>query len=298
MTAGRVGPHAAPTSNTKEAARKGAIRLERGAVRMVRLLPLPEGVGPGLLSCVTAAKPVLIASDAHLGGSTGDQERAFLAWLEHAACEASQIVLNGDVFDFWFEYRTGTTGGHEAVLAVLRRIVEAGVPVTLMGGNHDWWGGAFLRDQVGVEFLQEPVVRDLAGRRTLIAHGDGLGRGDLGYRVLKGVLRSRLVHSAFGALPPRVGDRLARGVSRTGHKWDVYTEGHLARSAALETWALERLRVQPELDLVLLGHTHVPLLRQAAPGRWYANSGDWVKHRSYLTLAAGRDPVLTEWSRS
>jgi UDP-2,3-diacylglucosamine pyrophosphatase LpxH len=76
----------------------------------------------------------------------------------------------------------------------------------------------------------------------------------------------------------------------------VYTEGHLARSAALEAWALERLQADPELDLVVLGHTHVPLLREAAPGRWYVNTGDWVKHRSYLTLAPGCAPALEEWS--
>ena len=96
-------------------------------------------------------------------------------------------------------------------------------------------------------------------------------------------------------LPPAVGDRMARGVSRTGHKWDVYTEGHLARSAALEAWAMDRLRTDPELELILLGHTHVPLLKRAGPSQWYANSGDWVVHRSYLHLAHGADPVLAHW---
>ena len=238
---------------------------------------------------------MLVASDAHLGAASPDQERAFLAWLDGAAAEASWIILDGDLFDFWFEYRTGTTRGYEAVLTQLRRIVSGGVPVTLMGGNHDWWGGRYLREQVGLEFLQEPVVRDVAGRRTLLAHGDGLGRGDLGYRVLKAALRSRGTRWAFGMLPPAVGDRLARAVSRTGHQWDVYTEGHLARSAALEAWAIERLRQDPELDLIVLGHTHVPLLREAEPGRWYVNTGDWVKHRSYLKLIPGHDPMLEHW---
>ncbi len=242
-----------------------------------------------------AAKPVLVASDAHLGAAPPAQERAFLGWLERAAGEASHIILNGDLFDFWFEYRTGTTTGHEPVLALLRSIVERGVPITLVGGNHDWWGGRHLREKVGVEFLQEPVVRDVAGRRTLLAHGDGLGRGDLGYRMMKTVLRGRATRWAFGMLPPTVGDGVARRVSRTGHKWDVHTRGHLARSAALEAWAMERLRTEPELELILLGHTHVPLVRQAGPRQWYANSGDWVLHRSYLRLFPDREPELVYW---
>jgi UDP-2,3-diacylglucosamine hydrolase len=241
---------------------------------------------------------VLVASDAHLGGAPPEQERAFLRWLERAGASASWIILNGDLFDFWFEYARGTTRGHDGVLAALRAIVDAGVPITLMGGNHDWWGGSYLRDEVGVEFLQEPVVREVAGRRTLLAHGDGLGRGDFGYRVLRTVLRGRATRWMFGRLPPAVGDRMAKSVSRTGHKWDVYTEGHLARSAALETWAMERLRSEPELELVLLGHTHVPLLERAGPTQWYVNSGDWVMHKSYVHLVPGCDPVLAHWNET
>lgn len=244
---------------------------------------------------MSAEKPVLVASDAHLGGAPPQQERAFLSWLERAADSASWIVLNGDLFDFWFEYRAGTTRGYGAVLTALRRIVDGGVPITLMGGNHDWWGGPYLREQVGVEFLQAPVVRDIAGRRTLLAHGDGLGRGDLGYRILQTLLRGRVTRWAFGSLPPAVGDRMAKGISRTGHKWDVYTAGHVARSNALEAWAMERLGAEQDLDMIVLGHTHMPLLKSAGPARWYANTGDWVVHRSYLRLARGSDPVLVEW---
>jgi UDP-2,3-diacylglucosamine hydrolase len=242
-----------------------------------------------------SALPVLVASDAHLGAAPPEQERAFLAWLERAGTCASWIVLNGDLFDFWFEYRTGTTRGHAKALGALKQIVEAGVPVTLVGGNHDWWGGSYLRDEIGVEFLQEPVIRDMGGRRVLLAHGDGLGRGDLRYRLLRSVLRGRASRWAFGSLPPRVGDRLAKSVSRTGHKWDVYTAGHLARSAALKTWAVDRLRSDAELELVVLGHTHVPMLERVGPTQWYANTGDWVVHRSYLQLTRGCDPVLVHW---
>jgi UDP-2,3-diacylglucosamine hydrolase len=244
---------------------------------------------------VSAAKPVLIASDAHLGGAPPQQERAFLQWLEHAADVASSLILNGDLFDFWFEYRTGTTRGHDVVLGLLRRIVEAGVPVTLVGGNHDWWGGSYLREEIGLELLLEPDVRDIAGRRAFLAHGDGLGRGDLGYRLLKAVLRGRLTRRAFGALPPRLGDWVARGVSRTGRKWDEWGPHQENRSRTLAEWAEAHLLAHPELELVVLGHTHLPLLREVRAGQWYVNTGDWVRHRSYVVLERGRDPRLVEW---
>jgi UDP-2,3-diacylglucosamine hydrolase len=247
---------------------------------------------------VSASKPVLVASDAHLGGAPPKQEQAFLEWLEHAGSGASRIILNGDLFDFWFEYRTGTTRGHGALLDLLRRIVESGIPVTLVGGNHDWWGGPYLRDEIGVELVAEPDVRDIAGKRTFLAHGDGLGRGDMGYRLLKTVLRGRLTRSAFATLPPSLGDRIARGVSRTGRKWDEWGPHQEARSRALAEWAEARLLSDPELELVVLGHTHLPLLREVRAGQWYVNTGDWVTHRSYVVLEQGREPRLLEWDGS
>jgi len=237
-------------------------------------------------------RPVYLASDVHLGGVPAERERAFLSWLEATAEVASHVVLNGDLFDFWFEYRSGVPAGYDAVLSVLRALVDGGMPVTLMGGNHDWWGGRFLREEIGVEFLQEPVVRTYAGLRTFLAHGDGLGRGDLGYRALKLVLRSRPTRFAFGLLTPALGDRVAGRVSKTEHRWGAPTTGDRTRAASLEAWAVAKLESEPDLDLVVLGHTHVPRLREVTRGRWYANAGDWVYHGSYLVLREGEPPSL------
>ncbi len=241
------------------------------------------------------SKPVFIASDAHLGASPPGHRRAFLSWLEHAAATGSAIILNGDLFDFWFEYQRGVTEGHEEALAMLRDIVRSGVPVTLMGGNHDWWGGPYLRDVSGVEFLDHPVQRTIAGHRTFLAHGDGLGAGDHGYRLMSRVLRSRVTRFAFGLLPVAVGDRIAGGVSNTEDRWDQWGHRQKARSDALEAFAVERLEEDPELDLVLLGHTHLPILREVASDRWYVNSGDWVFHQSYVVLEEGEAPRLLDW---
>lgn len=240
-------------------------------------------------------RPVHLASDVHLGAIPPEREQAFLSWLASRADQASRVVINGDLFDFWFEYVRGVPRGYERVLRVLSELVAAGVPVTLMGGNHDWWGGRYLREEIGVEFLQEPVERDFAGFRTLLAHGDGLGEGDLGYRMLKLVLRGRLTRAAFALLGPNLGGRIAGGVSKTEHRWGEPTQDDRARSEALEAWAVAELERRPELDLVVLGHTHIPRIREVAPGRWYVNAGDWVHHASYLVLEEGSVPRLLTW---
>lgn len=242
-------------------------------------------------------KPVYLASDIHLGAIPPAMEAAFLAWLAHVPEAASRLVLNGDLFDFWFEYHGGVVPrGHEFALRALRAIVDAGVPVTLMGGNHDWWGGRYLREDIGVEFLQDPVVRVYAGKTTFLAHGDGLGRGDLGYRGLRLLLRGRLTRWAFARLGPDLGGLMARGLSHTDRRWGEPTRDDRARAAALAAWASAKLDACPDLDLVVLGHTHIPQLTEVAPGRWYLNAGDWVVHGSYAVLAEGVPPELLTWA--
>ena len=259
------------------------------------MLPLPDRGGSRLPSWVSKTKPVYLASDAHLGAAPPEHQRSFLEWLEHAGTVASEVIINGDLFDFWFEYRWGITRGHEDVLALLRSMTLSGLPVTLVGGNHDWWGGAYLRDEIGVTFLQDPVVRTIAGKTAFLAHGDGLGPGDRGYKVVKTVLRSPLTRTAFSVLPIDVGDRIAGGVSNTEHRWDQWGSAQQARSDALEGWALEKLASESQLELVLLGHTHLPMIREARHGKWYVNSGDWVYHQSYVVLDEGRPPELLDW---
>ncbi len=242
------------------------------------------------------ALPVYISGDVHLGAVSRERERAFLRWLEHAGRRAGEIVLTGDLFDFWFEYRTVIPRGHTRVLGALARLVDAGIPVTLAGGNHDWWGGSYFEEELGVKFLRGPAVLQLAGRRVFLAHGDGLGRGDRGYRALRFMLRSPAACWVFRWLHPDLGTRLARRVSKTEQRGS--TGGTNERAAALAEWGTRKLGSDPSLDLVVLGHTHEPTLAEVERGRWYVNAGDWVAHRTYLVLEEGAAPRLVEWELS
>lgn len=239
-------------------------------------------------------KPDYIASDIHLGAVPETTERAFLAFLEHVGAEARSLLLAGDLFDFWFEYGSVIPGTHFRVLAMLARLVEAGVPVTLAGGNHDAWGGRFLREEVGVDFRDEPFRTTLAGRPAFVAHGDGLGPGDLRYRLLKAVLRSRAATVAFRTLHPELGVRLARAVSSTEAEAGS-DDAARGRARFLEEWAVDRLRAEPELGYVVCGHAHFPALRELEPGRYYLNAGDWVRHFTYIAVAPDGTPALQHW---
>jgi len=240
-------------------------------------------------------KPIHFASDIHLGAVPPDTERAFVRWLTHTADCASELILNGDLFDFWFEYGSVIPGGHTRALGALAGLVDGGLPVTLMGGNHDWWGGKFLTDDIGLTFQRGPVVRDLAGLRTFIAHGDGLGRDDLSYRILKSTLRSRGARWLFGWLHPDLGVALAARISQTEDRQAGSSNAEQSRSKVLHQWAVEKLASEEDLDLIVLGHAHIPLVHEAGAGRFYINLGDWINHRSYLVLSEGEGPSLKTW---
>ncbi len=243
-----------------------------------------------------SSKPVFIVSDVHLGAVPPETERSFRRWLLHVKESGSRLIINGDLFDFWFEYDRVVLSEHVRVLALLADIVEAGIPVVLMGGNHDWWGGSFLTGRIGVDFHRQPIRMQVKGRSLLIAHGDGLGAGDLGYRCLRLILRGRVTRWLFRWLHPDLGARLADRVSGTGRSLtEPAGEAARGRLAFLSAWASEQLALDPGLDIVVTGHAHRPAVVEAAPGRYYVNSGDWVTHRSYVTLDDGGEPMLHEW---
>jgi len=238
-------------------------------------------------------KPDFIASDVHLGAVPDQTERDFVAFLEHVGPDAGTVLINGDLFDFWFEYGTVIPGKHFRVLAAMSKLVDAGIRVILMGGNHDAWGGRFLREDVGIEYHTGLLRTMLGGKQALVAHGDGLGKGDFRYRALKTIVRSRAVIALFRAIHPEVGLRIAHAVSRTETRQD---DGAMrSRAQFLEDWGKARLAEEPGLSYVVCGHAHFPACVRVNPGRYYLNAGDWIRHNTFIELPPQGEPVVRKW---
>lgn len=241
-------------------------------------------------------RSTVIVSDAHLGAAPAEHENALLEFLASVPDTAGDLLINGDLFDFWFEYETVILGRYFKVLRVLSEIVEAGVRVRMLGGNHDSWGGRFLEEEVGIELVDGPVITDLGGRRSYVAHGDGLGGGDWGYRALKAVIRSRMARVAFRQIHPDWSARLIRFVSRTESRHDRPDDpsSHV-RANRLRELAKNLLSTDGELDLVVFGHCHRPELLEVSPGRYYLNSGDWLHHCTWARVSP-RGVELNRWN--
>ena len=245
-----------------------------------------------------SAETVYVVSDVHLGAGASETERQFRSFLRHVADAApAGLLINGDLFDFWFEYRTVVPRQHVRVVAMLAEQVEAGLPIWFVGGNHDGWADSFLRDEIGLRLIDGPARMTLAGRRCLVAHGDGVGTGDLGYRILRRVIRHRATTGAFRLLHPDLGSRIANLASDTEKRTAGHDPGVEGRARFIEQWARSELFEDQNLEIVLAGHAHLPSVVEVEPGRFYANSGDWIQHFTFLVIPSVGAPELRTWTR-
>jgi UDP-2,3-diacylglucosamine hydrolase len=166
---------------------------------------------------------------------------------------------------------------------------DAGVPVRMLAGNHDCWGGDVLRE-AGVEFQFGPWTGVLGGWRTRVEHGDGLrDKEDRGYRALRRVLRNPLAIRAFRILHPDLATRLAMGSSNASRTYQPRDEGRGLREVAERTLAAD-----PSLDLLIYGHSHVWALERMPTGNVYANAGSWLDAPTFLHVTPER-VALRSW---
>jgi UDP-2,3-diacylglucosamine hydrolase len=226
-------------------------------------------------------------ADAHLGQGSEDsnrvRERDLLAFFDRVASERAALYVVGDLFDFWFEYGHAIPKRFVRVLAALGALARSGVPVTYLGGNHDFWIGDYLRRELGVAFTDQPMSLDIQGRKLFLAHGDGLGPGDHGYKLLKRVLRNGAARFLFRWIHPDVGIPIASATSHTSRH-------HAPRPKRGER-ELRRLLAEPRFaegyDAVLLAHLHRPI-HDRTEGKDFIVLGDWITSRTVAKLENGR----------
>lgn len=236
--------------------------------------------------------PCYIVSDAHLGPATSGVERSLLGFLEHVGQEGGSLVVNGDLFEFWFEWHDVIPRVGFRILAALAELVQNGLPVVWIAGNHDCWGGSVLRQDVGVDYRTEGWEGRMAGWLARVEHGDGLRpREDRGYRILRGIVRHPWSMAAFRMIPADWATRLALGTASASRSHSARDNG-----AGLAAAARRILSERVDLELLVLGHSHVATLERTESGRIYANAGAWLAGSTYLCVAEDRIE-LRAWGR-
>jgi UDP-2,3-diacylglucosamine hydrolase len=241
---------------------------------------------------------IYFASDFHLGldterFSSRERERMVCNWLDKVAVDASEIFLVGDLFDFWFEYRTVIPMGHTRFLGKLAEIADSGVRVSVFSGNHDMWMFGYFQEEMGISVYHKPITREWNGRQFFIGHGDGLGPGDKGYKRLKKVFRNPLCQWLFAALHPNLGIPLANYWSGKSRKTSKREEFLGPENEWLIQYCESKLEHYPEINYFIFGHRHLPIRHQLSKQESvYINLGDWLNHFTYAVFDGEETALL------
>ena len=225
--------------------------------------------------------PCYLFSDAHLGVATAETEQELLGFLRRLPADARSVVINGDLFDFWFEWKHVVPRAGIRVLGELSRIAASGIPVLWVAGNHDCWGGDVLRHDLGLQYQVGPWRGTIGGWDTVVEHGDGLReREDAPYRRLRTVLRHPWAVRLYRWLHPDWGTALALRSSHTSRNYRPRDGGEGLRAVAHA-----RLAEANAPDLLVYGHSHVATLERVGD-RVFANPGPWLDSPRFLRITS------------
>lgn len=235
---------------------------------------------------IPKGKKIYFASDNHLGAPTQEQsrprERKFVAWLDEIKQDAAAIFLMGDLFDFWFEYKTVVPKGFTRTLGKLAEISDSGIPIYYFVGNHDLWMNGYFEAELNIPVYHQPKEFTFNNKIFFIGHGDGLGPGDKGYKRMKKVFTNPFSKWLFRWLHPDLGVKLAQYMSV---KNKLISGDEDAKFLGEENeWLVQYCKKKQEekhRDYYVFGHRHLPLNIALNETSKYINLGDWISYYTY-----------------
>lgn len=235
---------------------------------------------------IPSGKKIYFSSDNHLGAPTPEaslpREKKFVQWLDEIKEDAAAIFLLGDLFDFWFEYKTVVPKGFVRVLGKLAEISDSGIPIHFFVGNHDLWMHDYFEKELNIPTYREPKEFKIGNKTFFIGHGDGKGPGDKGYKRMKKVFENRVFKWLFRWFHPELGMRLAQYLSVKNKLISGEEDKKFLgdENEWLALYAKRKLETK-HYDYFVFGHRHLPMQIEVGPTSTYYNLGDWITHFTY-----------------
>lgn len=225
-------------------------------------------------------KKTYFFSDVHFGLQTKAQEQAKLETMlrlcEEIGREGERLLMVGDIFDYWMEYKHAVPKGHIRFLSALDSLVRAGVEVTYFAGNHDFYLGKYFTEELGISVHYGELETEIGGKKFYICHGDGVGKGDTGYKLFRSLVRNDFNLAWFRWLHPDFGLGLMAHLSQLSRK-HTYIEKDYGEAERIFVYANE-LAPEKKFDYFVCGHRHIVKLSPltSRPQSYYVNLGTWI----------------------
>ncbi|WP_372530150.1 UDP-2,3-diacylglucosamine diphosphatase [Ekhidna sp.] len=240
-------------------------------------------------------KKVYFASDFHLGAPNEEEslarEHKIIKWLQHISNDAAAIFLVGDVFDFWFEYKSTVPKGFIRFQGKLAELRDRGIPIILFTGNHDMWLFDYFPSHLDIPVIKKPIEFKIGDTAFLVGHGDGLGPGDHLFKITKGVFSNRLMQWFFQWIHPNIGVWVAKYWSKKSRDFsDQRNQPFDEKKERLLSYC-KSIESSEHHDLYIFGHRHLPLELSVSDNSTYFNLGEWMNHCTYLEFD-GKETTL------
>ena len=244
-------------------------------------------------------KKTYFLADAHLGSRAivhrRTHERRLVNFLESIRHDAECIYLLGDMFDFWYEFRTVVPRGYTRFLGKLSELTDQGIEIHFFTGNHDLWIYDYLQEECGLILHTSPIVVEIYGQVFYLAHGDGLGDRDWKFTCLRAIFRSKMLRRLFSCIHPRWS--IAFGLQWAKHsrlKRECEPDYMGEDKEPLVLFAKDYLRTHPEVNHFIFGHRHLMLDLLLRPTARLTIVGDWITQFSYVVFD-GTEFQLTQF---
>lgn len=224
-------------------------------------------------------------SDVHLGlDVAGPQAReaAFVKFLkEIPRYETDAVYLLGDIWDFWYEYKDVVPRGYVRVFAALLDLMDAGVKVYFFRGNHDIWAYSYF-SELGMTVLKQPYFVTIGGRKFCLGHGDGLGPGDYGYKLMRWAFHNRFLQKCFSTLHPRIAFKLGKGWSKKSRLAKNISYIFRGEDEPLYKWCARNAK---KAEFFIFGHYHSRVDIPVKKSRLLV-LGDWITSPNWIVYDA------------
>jgi UDP-2,3-diacylglucosamine hydrolase len=237
---------------------------------------------------------IYFASDFHLGAdhkleSSLEREKKIVRWLDSIESDCGALFLVGDVFDYWFEHKEVVPRGFVRFLAKIAAFTDKGIPVHFFSGNHDMWMFDYLQSEIGITLHRDSYTLEAQGKKLFIAHGDGLGPGDKGYKFIKKIFRFPLNQWLFARLHPNLALSLMKFFSQKNGGLKIKDAVYQGPEKEWLIQYCEDSLKSNSYDFFIMGHRHLAIDYTLSNGKSrYINLGDMISFNSYAVLENGK----------
>lgn len=231
---------------------------------------------------------IIVISDTHIKFTEEDEDLArrlrVTSFLHSLPSDTDMLVLNGDIFDLWFDWNNVIIAGYYDFIHELKSVLDRGIKIILLAGNHDFWFNGFL-ERLGIEIYPDFYILKDNNKKIYFTHGDKHTSNDIRYFLFRNLLRNRITKFIFNLIHPEISLNVGKKMSRSSRDRQDAPQIALRKNQGLVDFAEKKILTG--FDLVIMGHAHNPQKIEIRDG-YYLNSGDWIVHNSYLEIISGK----------